>query len=231
MENYKNRVNLNWIRIINPSTGEIFYVPDVETNGILFLEDTQVSNALTASYVESASYAFSSSYAESSSFSQTSSYSFSSSYAESASYSLSSSYAESSSYSISSSYALNGGVTQIIAGTNITISPSTGVGNVTISSTGGGSGSASGGLPPRFILEGTEYTIPEGFQAEIYDIYNYGTLTLQPGTVVLPLGREFITNNPLLLIENLSYNAGIINNGGIIINKENLPTSSIPYYY
>lgn len=39
---------------------------------------------------------------------------------------------------ITSSYASNGGVTQITAGTNITISPTNGKGNVTINSTGGG---------------------------------------------------------------------------------------------
>jgi len=43
-----------------------------------------------------------------------------------------------SSYSTTASYALNGGVTQILAGSNITLSPTNGLGQVTISSTGGG---------------------------------------------------------------------------------------------
>jgi hypothetical protein len=38
------------------------------------------------------------------------------------------------------SYASNGGVTQLLAGSNISLSPTTGVGQVTISSTGGGGG-------------------------------------------------------------------------------------------
>ena len=38
------------------------------------------------------------------------------------------------------SFAINGGVTQITAGTNITISPVEGTGNVTINATGGGGG-------------------------------------------------------------------------------------------
>jgi hypothetical protein len=42
--------------------------------------------------------------------------------------------------SITASYALNGGVTQLLAGANISLSPTTGVGQVTISSTGGGGG-------------------------------------------------------------------------------------------
>ncbi|CAB4143674.1 hypothetical protein UFOVP450_196 [uncultured Caudovirales phage] len=44
----------------------------------------------------------------------------------------------SSSYALSASYALNGGVTSIIAGTNVTISPTNGLGAVTINSSGGG---------------------------------------------------------------------------------------------
>ena len=47
--------------------------------------------------------------------------------------------AASASYATTSSYAANGGVTQLLAGPNISISPTTGVGQVTISSTGGGS--------------------------------------------------------------------------------------------
>ncbi len=43
----------------------------------------------------------------------------------------------SASNAISASYALNGGVTQIVAGTNITLSPTDGLGAVTINSTGG----------------------------------------------------------------------------------------------
>jgi len=47
--------------------------------------------------------------------------------------------AVSASYALTASYAANGGVTQLLAGPNISISPTTGVGQVTISSTGGGS--------------------------------------------------------------------------------------------
>jgi hypothetical protein len=67
----------------------------------------------------------------------------------SASYALSSSFAQSSSYSLSSSfavtssYAANGGVTRIVAGTNVTISPTNGLGDVTINSSGGGGGSSA----------------------------------------------------------------------------------------
>ena len=40
---------------------------------------------------------------------------------------------------VTSSYALNGGVTQLLAGSNISLSPTNGLGQVTITSTGGGS--------------------------------------------------------------------------------------------
>ncbi len=44
------------------------------------------------------------------------------------------------SYATTASYALNGGVTQLLAGSNISLSPTNGLGQVTISSTGGGGG-------------------------------------------------------------------------------------------
>jgi hypothetical protein len=49
-----------------------------------------------------------------------------------------SSFSTSSSFATTSSFASNGGVTQIIAGTNVTISPTNGLGAVTINSSGGG---------------------------------------------------------------------------------------------
>jgi hypothetical protein len=63
----------------------------------------------------------------------------SASYALSSSYSLSSSYALSSSYSTTASYASNGGVTQLLAGPNISLSPTNGLGQVTVSATLSGS--------------------------------------------------------------------------------------------
>jgi hypothetical protein len=138
----------------------------------------------------------------------------SSSFALSSSFASTASFALSSSFASTASFALNGGVQKIVAGTNITVSPASGVGIVTISSFG--SGSTINNLSPRFILSDSEYIISEGSQTEVYDLYNYGTLTLQPGTVILPLGTSSITNDPLLTIEKVFYNAGVVNNGGII---------------
>jgi hypothetical protein len=54
--------------------------------------------------------------------------------------------AVSSSFATTASHALNGGVTQIIAGTNVTISPVGGTGAVTINSSGGGGSTDTGSL-------------------------------------------------------------------------------------
>ena len=109
-----------------------------------------VANAQTASYVlnaVSSSFATTASYALTASFvttAQTASYvlnAVSSSFATTASYVNTASYAlnaMSASYATTASYAVNGGVTQLFAGPNITLSPTTGVGQVTISSTGAG---------------------------------------------------------------------------------------------
>lgn len=74
--------------------------------------------------------------------------------------STSASYADSSSYAITASYAENGGVTRLIAGSNIELSPGGGTGDVTINSISEGgnpgglttqiqynSGSTFGGVP------------------------------------------------------------------------------------
>ena len=67
----------------------------------------------------------------------------------------------SSSYAVSSSYAANGGVTQLLAGSNITLSPTNGVGQVTISSTGGsgGSGNTSTGSYGSFYSTQTQTNV------------------------------------------------------------------------
>jgi hypothetical protein len=86
-----------------------------------------------------------------------SSYALSASYAATASYfsgsisnAVSSSYALTASYwsgsilnATSASYAANGGVTQLFAGANISLSPTNGLGQVTITSTGGSGGSGN----------------------------------------------------------------------------------------
>ena len=57
--------------------------------------------------------------------------------------SISASYALSASYATTASYALNGGVTQLIAGTNVTLSPAGGTGVVTVNAVLASSGSGT----------------------------------------------------------------------------------------
>lgn len=64
---------------------------------------------------------------------------------------------------LTASYALNGGVTQIVAGTNVTLSPTNGLGAVTVNATAGSSFPASGssqftgsvGITGSLVISGT----------------------------------------------------------------------------
>ncbi|OGZ32616.1 MAG: hypothetical protein A3H02_01835 [Candidatus Niyogibacteria bacterium RIFCSPLOWO2_12_FULL_41_13] len=79
-----------------------------------------------------------------------------------------------------------GGVSQITAGTNITITPTGGTGNVTINSSGGGGGGVPSGAISFFNLS----SCPSGWSAVPSAVGRYlvggGTLTLTVGT---PLGN------------------------------------------
>ena len=124
--------------------------------GSLFIVNTGSGTTIdTGSFVTTSSFnsftssfnSFTSSYntgsftgSFSGSFYGTASWAYSSSQAVSASYALSSSYVLSSSFATSASWAANGGVTQLLAGPNISLSPTNGLGQVTVSSTGGGGG-------------------------------------------------------------------------------------------
>jgi hypothetical protein len=47
MENFQNEQDIHWIKVTNPSTGEVYYIP---RDGSILLQNTTVSNAITASY-------------------------------------------------------------------------------------------------------------------------------------------------------------------------------------
>jgi hypothetical protein len=152
------------------------------TNGItgsLFGTASWASNSITSSYILNA---VSASFASTASFLPVGTYSITSSWATNAltasflpvgTYNITSSWTQSASQAISSSfvttasYALNGGVTQIIAGTNISISPSNGLGAVTITSTGGGGSStqiATGSVTASVSL--TQFSVVSGSTTE-----------------------------------------------------------------
>ena len=101
---------------------------------------------------------------------------------------ISASYAGTASYALSSSYALNGGVTQIIAGTNVTLSPAGGTGTVTVNAilASTGSGSPNG---PLYSLQ-----------------YNNGGLFSGSGNFTL------LNNNSLYLTGSLNVSGSIIGN-------------------
>ena len=122
-----------------------------------------VLNAVSASYVATASYV---TLAQTSSYvtlAQTASYvlnAVSASYAVTASYVATASYAlnaMSASLATTASYAINGGVTQLVAGPNITLAPTNGIGQVTISSAGAG----------------TYYNTSTGSYGSFYDTHSY----------------------------------------------------------
>lgn len=83
--------------------------------------------------------------------------------------STSASYADSSSYAVTASYAENGGVTRLIAGPNITLSPIEGTGEITISA------SSEGGRPGGEISQ-IQYNSGEGFGGVPTLIYDESTL-------------------------------------------------------
>jgi hypothetical protein len=90
----------------------------------------------TSQFAGTASFALTSSRAVSASYALTASYVLQ---AVSASYATTASFAITSSRATTASYALNGGVTQLLAGSNVTLSPASGLGQVTVSATLSGS--------------------------------------------------------------------------------------------
>jgi hypothetical protein len=114
-------------------------------------KDFAQSGSLISQFVNDAGYVTSTSGVDTGSFVTTSSFnaytgSSSSQFSGTASLALTASYfsgsvsnAISASYALTASYALNGGVTQLLAGPNISLSPTNGLGQVTVSATLSGS--------------------------------------------------------------------------------------------
>jgi hypothetical protein len=75
---------------------------------------------------------------------------------------------------------------------------------------GNGSGTA------RFIRPTERYTVKSSQQAYIYDMYIYGTLDIESGSMTLPFGNTTISNHGTLIFTDHIYNMGIIENKGII---------------
>ena len=153
-------------------TGSLFGTASWALNAINADSATSASYALTASYASNvpatASFAISSSYAITASYTLnalTSSYAISSSHANNANNALtatSASHALNADNALTANYAAtagNGGVTQLIAGSGITLLPPGGQGAVTIISTGGGGVTIiSGSLVTSSFTNTTSFT-------------------------------------------------------------------------
>lgn len=138
-----------------------FVNPDIrftKGDGTLFSVDISSLSVSTASYARTASYSKTLGASlindESGGNARLALVSSDGTYISTISY-LTSSLALTASSAISSSYASNGGVTQIVAGTNITISPTNGLGAVTINSTGGGGSGAGANITASFTNQST----------------------------------------------------------------------------
>jgi hypothetical protein len=154
MEQLLNNTPIQWVQVTDPSTGRVYYAPD---SYIYTFNDNQSFTNLEGISVASASYALTASYAlnggtggstDTGSLLTTASFSnpnleFIKGNGSGFALNLSSLTTATSSYATTASYAANGGVTQIIAGTNILITPTNGLGAVTINSTGGGGGTGA----------------------------------------------------------------------------------------
>jgi hypothetical protein len=141
MEDFLNNQQIPLVRVIDPNTGQEYYSPAAtvydDRNGPnpTVLKNVLVDKAVTASYLDGrVNFATSASYAATASYFSGSV--ASASFATSASYALTSSFAT---QALSASYAANGGVTQLLAGPNISLSPTNGLGQVTVSATLSGS--------------------------------------------------------------------------------------------
>ena len=105
----------------------------------------------------------------------------------------------------SASYAANGGVTSIIAGTNVTISPVGGTGAVTINSSGGGGSADTGSLLTTASADFSEITFTKGDSSTftidatprkvIETVKNKSGATLAKGTPVYVSGSTGNASN------------------------------------
>lgn len=108
-----------------------------------------------------------------------------------------------------------GGVSQIIAGSNITISPTGGTGAVTINSTGGGGGSQN---IDSVLNQGGAFTTNRGIDCSNYefDIFGFSNFTLSNS---IGYYLQFITNSFSLYdtANNVNYLQIELNNGNVLI--------------
>ena len=100
--------------------------------------------------------------------------------------------------SLSASYAANGGVTQITAGTNVTISPTSGLGNVTINATAGAAFPYTGSalITGSLVITGST-TSTLGFTGSLQGTASWATNAISSSYPIAVSGSTLYSTNPL----------------------------------
>lgn len=94
---------------------------------------------------------------------------------------------------------------------------------ISIGAFAGGQQTTINAVNKRFILAGETVTVAAGQQIVAYDLFNFGTITIEQG-LAIAFGTGSIQTNGLYQIETVLYNNGIINNNGILIIDSNIFT-------
>ena len=78
----------------------------------------------------------------------------------------------------------------------------------------------AGAATKRFVLAGETLTIAATDQLVTYDLFNFGTIIIDQGTII-PFGTGSISTDGLLQVQTVLNNEGlIVNNGIIVIDSE-----------
>lgn len=140
---------------------------------------------------------------------------------------------------VSSSYATNGGVTQIVAGTNITISPVTGTGAVTINSTGGGASfpyTGSAIISGSLIVTGSTVS-SNGFTGSLLGTASYATQAFSAsyapyttGNLATAQARRTTGYTLTLATALITFDATDVENQPTVVSHDNTNTDRIYVY-
>ena len=74
----------------------------------------------------------------------------------------------------------------------------------------------TGAATKRFVLAGETLTIAATDQLITYDLFNFGTIIIDQGTII-PFGTGSVSTDGLLQVQTVLNNEGLIVNNGIIV--------------
>ena len=87
--------------------------------------------------------------------------------------------------------------------------------NVAVTSyNGSGNNTTVGAAFPRVVFSGETKTAPTNINSYAFDVYNAGTININPG-IGVDIGGSTVYSHGLLRVENIYTNQGIINIAGI----------------